>query len=185
MAKRKNEGERIEPNKTGAPPFVWTEEIENEILDQIMEGKSFRDFMVKDRNPHLPSVPTFFKHLRDDDRFAKRYARAREFQADQEFEEMKEIAADGRNDWMEVNDPDNPGYRLNGEHVQRSKLRVDVLKFRVVKLSPKKYGERVELEHSGEVKTSGEMDMSKLSTDDLLTLRSIQAKAVPDAPSVD
>lgn len=139
----------------GRPAFVWTTETEDAILDEIMEGKSFRDFMVgADRDHRFPSVPTFFKHLRNDEAFAKRYARAREFQADQEFEEMKEIAADGRNDWMEVNDPDNPGYRLNGEHVQRSKLRVDVLKFRVVKMAPKKYGDRVELEHSGEVKNT-------------------------------
>ena len=36
-----------------------------------------------------PSIPTFFKHLRDSDSFAKRYARAREFQADIEFEKSK------------------------------------------------------------------------------------------------
>lgn len=138
----------------GRPAFEWTEAIEDQILDQFMEGKSFRDFLGAGRQEGLPSIPTFFKHLRDSKTFSERYARAREFQADQEFEEMKEIAADGRNDWMEVNDPDNPGYRLNGEHVQRSKLRVDVLKFRVVKMAPKKYGDRVELEHSGEVKNT-------------------------------
>lgn len=165
----------------GRPPFAWTTEIEDAIMDEIMGGRSFRDFMVGEGRDHrFPSVPTFFKRLRDDEAFFKRYARAREFQADQEFEEMKEIADNGSNDWMESNDPENPGYRLNGEHVQRSKLRIDTRKFRVVKLAPKKYGDKVELEHSGEVKAGGAMDLSKLSPEDLLKLRELSAKAAPN-----
>lgn len=132
----------------GAPAFVWTREIEDEILDHIMNGRSFRDFLVKNRAEHLPSVPTFFKRIREDDSFAERYARAREFQADCEFEEIAEIADNGSNDWMENNDPDNPGYRLNGEHVQRSRLRVDARKWRASKLAPKKYGERLDMTHA-------------------------------------
>lgn len=132
----------------GAPAFQWTEAIEDEILDHIMAGKSFREFLVKNRAEHLPSVPTFFKHLRENDRFAERYARAREFQADCEFEEINEIADNGSNDWMENNDPDNPGYRVNGEHIQRSRLRVDARKWRASKLAPKKYGERLDLTHA-------------------------------------
>ena len=46
---------------------------------------------------------------------------------------------------METNDPDNPGYRLNGEHVQRSRLRVDARKWRAAKMANGKYGERLEL----------------------------------------
>lgn len=129
----------------GAPAFQWTEEIEDKILDRFMEGKSFRDFLGANREEGLPSIPTFFKHLRDCESFAKRYARAREFQADIEFEEIKEISDDGRNDWMENNDPDNPGYRLNGEHVQRSRLRVDARKWRAAKMANGKYGEKLEL----------------------------------------
>lgn len=132
----------------GRPPFQWTESIEDEILDQIMEGKSFRDFLMRDRAEHLPSPQTFFKHLRDNESFAKRYAQAREFQADCEFEEINEIADNGSNDWMENHDPDNPGYRLNGEHIQRSRLRVDVRKWRASKLAPKKYGEKLDLTHA-------------------------------------
>lgn len=129
----------------GAPAFQWTEEIEDKILDRFMEGKSFRDFLGTNREEGLPSIPTFFKHLRDSESFSKRYARAREFQADIEFEEIKEISDDGRNDWMENNDPDNPGYRLNGEHVQRSRLRVDARKWRAAKMANGKYGEKLEL----------------------------------------
>ena len=129
----------------GRPAFEWTEAIEDQILDQFMEGRSFRDFLGADRQEGLPSIPTFFKHLRDSKTFSERYTRAREFQADIEFEEIKEISDNGSNDWMEVNDPDNPGYRINGEHEQRSRLRIDARKWRAAKMANGKYGDKLEL----------------------------------------
>jgi len=33
--------------------------------------------------------------------------------------------------------------------VQRSKLRVDARKFRAVKLAPKKYGDKIDMNHGG------------------------------------
>jgi hypothetical protein len=69
--------------------------------------------------------------------FATRYARAQAAKLDLKAETLSEIAHDGRNDWMEQNDPDNPGYKLNGEHVQRSKLRVDTEKWLLSKLAPR------------------------------------------------
>jgi hypothetical protein len=65
------------------------------------------------------------------------YARARESRHEIRSDEMYAIADDGKNDWMESNDPDNPGYKLNGEHVQRSKLRVDLRKWELSKLAPR------------------------------------------------
>lgn len=64
-------------------------------------------------------------------------------------DDMLDIADDARNDYMAANDPDNPGYKLNGEHINRSRLRVDARKWIAAKLKPKKYGEKVEHEHSG------------------------------------
>ncbi len=36
------------------------------------------------------------------------------------------------------------GYKLNGEHVQRSRLRIDTRKFLAAKLLPKQYGQHAE-----------------------------------------
>jgi hypothetical protein len=75
-------------------------------------------------------------------------------------EETLDIADDGRNDWMERNDPKNQGYEFNGEHVQRSRLRVDARKWFAAKVAPKKYGEKVQQELSGPdggpIQTKGE-----------------------------
>ncbi len=83
--------------------------------------------------------------------FAEQYTRAREAQADFLAEDTIEIADNATNDWMATNDPENPGYTLNGEHVQRSRLRVDARKWFASKVAPKKYGEKIGLEHSGEI----------------------------------
>lgn len=164
----------------GRPPFMWTQETEDAIFDAIMDGKSLRELTGANKPEWMPGKTTVFKRLREDKDFADRYARAREFQADAEFDEIKEIADNGSNDWMDSNDPDNPGFRLNGEHVQRSRLRVDTRKWRASKLAPKKYGERVEVEHSGEIRQK--QDLSSLSDAELATLAALSEKIAPNDP---
>jgi hypothetical protein len=39
---------------------------------------------------------------------------------------------------------------LNGEHVQRSRLRLDARKWALSKMAPKKYGDKLELGGTGE-----------------------------------
>lgn len=95
----------------------------------------------------LPTYSTVMLWLEEDTQLSDRYARAKEAQAEFMADELLEIADDARNDWMEREDPDNPGFRLNGEHIQRSRLRVDTRKWLAAKLKPKKYGEKVEQTH--------------------------------------
>ncbi len=38
------------------------------------------------------------------------------------------------------------GWQVNGEHIQRSRLRIDARKWMASKLAPKKYGEKLELD---------------------------------------
>ena len=40
---------------------------------------------------------------------------------------------------------------LDAEHVQRSRLRIDTRKWMAGKLAPKKYGEKIEYELSGQI----------------------------------
>jgi hypothetical protein len=81
--------------------------------------------------------------------FAERYARAREIQAHALADELVEIADDGRNDWMQRNDPNNPGYELNGEHIQRSRLRFEARRWLTSKILPKHYGDKIETAITG------------------------------------
>ena len=76
-------------------------------------------------------------------------ARAREAGEEVIAADCLEIADDGRNDWMERLAPDGKpiGWMLNGEHVQRSKLRIETRLKLLAKWNPKKYGEATLLKH--------------------------------------
>lgn len=121
------------------------------ICERIANGESVRT-ICKDNG--MPAQSTIFKWLADNAAFSEQYARAREAQADHIFEEMFEIADDATNDWMERKSKDgetSPGFELNGEHIQRSRLRIDARKWMLGKMAPKKYGDKTDLVHSGTI----------------------------------
>lgn len=133
--------------KTGRPT-IYSPEFAARICAELACGKSLRTVCKAD---DMPSIVTVCRWLAKDDHedFRKQYARAREIQADILADETLDIADDGSNDWMEVHDKDgiSIGWKLNGEHVQRSRLRVDVRKWAASKLKPKKYGDRLDMNH--------------------------------------
>lgn len=70
-------------------------------------------------------------------------------------EEILEIADDGSQDTEEIEISEGvTSTRTNAEVIQRSRLRVDTRKWLMSKLAPKKYGDKLGLEHSGEVNVS-------------------------------
>jgi hypothetical protein len=120
------------------------------ICERISNGESLRQICDGD---DMPAASTVFLWLSADSAFSEQYARAREAQADAIFDEILLIADDGRNDWMErKNEEDaNMGWREN-----RSRLRIDARKWMAGKLRPKKYGDKIELEH-GVTDTLGDL----------------------------
>ena len=124
----------------GGRPSTYSKELADAICERLACGESMRSICKDDA---MPAMSTFFKWLREHEEFSKLYAIAKEECAETLFDEILDIADNSTNDWMENNDPDNPGYRLNGEAIQRARLRVDTRKWAASKLKPKKYGERV------------------------------------------
>lgn len=111
--------------------YELTDDLVNKILDGIMDGKSVRQICADSDMPDNRTVQRWIANNAD---FAAKCARARELQADNIFEEMQEVADYG-----------------NPDDVQRAKLRVSTMQWRAAKLAPKKYGERVQTEHSGDL----------------------------------
>lgn len=142
--------------KIGRPSsFSWG--VANEILDRIAMGESLRRICMEDTMPDQVTVYRWLRTTQDEhhdwaDEFRKQYAQAREYQADTFADEMNDIADDGSNDWMEQHDKDGNfiGFKVNGEHIQRSKLRIDTRKWQASKLKPKKYGEKIDVTSGGE-----------------------------------
>lgn len=125
-------------------PSDYTQELADEICAELAAGKSMRTVCKPDA---MPSRQTLFSWMRLYPQFLDQYARAKEESADALFDDIQDISDNGTNDYMEAHDPANEGYKLNGEHIQRSKLRVDTRKWMASKMKPKKYGDRQTVEH--------------------------------------
>ena len=122
----------------------FSQDLFDRICERIAERESLRGIC---EGADMPSTTAVKKWLIRDDGGAlvAQYARAREMQADTLFEDILAISDDARNDWMAREGEGAAGYALNGEHIQRSKLRVDARKWMAGKLRPKVYGDKVDL----------------------------------------
>jgi len=127
---------------------TYTEEMADKICERIADGESLKAICEDDE---MPSKATVFKWLAENTAFSDKYALAREAQSDALFDDILSIADDARNDWMERNFGDAAGWVENGEALRRSQLRIDARKWMASKLKPKKYGDRLDLNHSGSI----------------------------------
>lgn len=138
--------ETAQKRKRGRPS-TYNEEVANEICSRLADGEPLRQIC---RDPRMPHWMTVYAWQDRHDDFRIRIARAREMGEDAIAQECLEIADDARNDWMERNGGDAPGYALNGEHVQRSKLRIETRLKLLAKWNPRKWGEKVDVNHGGQ-----------------------------------
>lgn len=126
----------------------FTQKTADAICERLANGESLRGICASDG---MPAQPTVFRWLAGNEEFRKQYAHARELQADTLFDEIIDIADDGHNDWMERNYGEEKRWVENGEAMRRSALRIDARKWTAAKLRPKKYGEKLDVEHSGDL----------------------------------
>lgn len=133
-------------------PSDYTAEVATSICNRLAIGESLREICSTE---DMPDKATVFRWLASNAEFRDQYQIARLVQADYYSEDIIEISDDGTNDWMarrsesEKGAGVNTGWVLNGEHVQRSRLRVDTRKWVAARLNPKKYGDKLVNEHSG------------------------------------
>ncbi len=136
-------------------PTDFTPDIADEICERIADGESLRSICAENE---MPNKATVFRWLARHADFSDQYARARDEQAETLFDEILDIADDGSNDWMEKHGTEGEviGWRENGEALRRSQLRVDARKWMAGKLKPKKFGDKIDLNHSGSIQQLSE-----------------------------
>jgi len=124
-------------------PTNYTQKLAAQICARLSTGDSMRTVCKDDE---MPAPSTVFLWLSKYPEFSEQYAIAKEEAAEALAEEMFDIADNGSNDWMEQHSEDagNAAYKLNGESIQRARLRVDVRKWYLSKIKPKKYGDKVQ-----------------------------------------
>lgn len=140
-----------EKRKTGRPKgsgLLYTQELADEICERIGRGETLTSICS---NEHMPATRTVGDWAAAFEDFAASFARARVRGFDALADECIKIAEDGSNDWMERNAEGDgaKAWQLNGEHVQRSKLRVETRLKLLAKWDPKRYGDKLQQEHTG------------------------------------
>jgi hypothetical protein len=124
------------------------DEIINQICIEIESGKSLRSVL---KNEGMPNTQAFYDWIDSDVEKSKQYVRACEARADSIFEDILDIADDSSNDIQFIDNGDFEIEKTNQENIQRSRLRVDARKWMLGKMNPKKYGDKIQNEHSGEI----------------------------------
>lgn len=107
---------------------------------RLTMGESLRKICAR---KGYPSRHAIFRWITSNPQFRDQYAQARELQQEVFYDEIFEIADDGGNDYIET----EQGAKLNSEHVQRSRLRIDTRKWVMERMAAKKYGAKQTLDH--------------------------------------
>lgn len=126
-------------------PTVFDQEIFTKICESISNGNSLRKACAEiPGSPHFSTFTRWITEAGHTSPISQQYARAREDRADFLFEKMYEIASDDSGDALrtkKITDAKTGTTILvqeeNREFVQRSKLKIDVLKFMIGKMHPK------------------------------------------------
>lgn len=108
---------------------TYTDEIAAEICSRVISGRSL-DSIGEDQD--MPSVSCIYSWLRKYPLFEAEYARARDIRSDRLGNEIIRIAD---------TEPDP----------QKARNMIDARKWVAARMTPRKWGDRVEVEHSGTV----------------------------------
>ena len=97
----------------------------------------------------LPTYAAIKEWLQQEPELVAQYARAKEDQADLVFEEILQIADTPQIGVKTKIDDTGKSEETRGDMIEHRRLRVDARKWYLSKLAPKKYGDKVNLEHTG------------------------------------
>ena len=165
-------------------PLSYDPVIGEYICQELSKGRSLSSICSEEDIPGVNAVARWLWQTSDPDpdlsAFREDYDRARQAQAALFADAVVDISDDARNDWMETNDPDNPGYKFNGEAVARSKLRADNRKWVASRILSHIYGDKATVRHEGQVDTGPNLDYSLLTAPELKELRRLIVKATPN-----
>lgn len=118
---------------TTGRPTIYSTELAAEICRRLAEGESARSVC---RDDSMPALSTVYKWLHDIDGFSEQYDRAKQDSADTYAETISEIG----------------DKVLAGEYEpSAAKVALDAYKWTAARLKPKKYGDKLDVEHTGTV----------------------------------
>ena len=139
-------------------PSSYTSLIAESICEQIALGRSVIQIS---NDPDYPSEATIYNWLNAFPEFLEKYTRARELQAEHYASEIIALADTPVEARKVVIKADGSEEITLGDSVERSKLQIEARKWIAMKLLPKKYGEKLDLNHSGAIDIAGAVDAAR------------------------
>ncbi len=139
--------------KTGRPT-KYTPTLAESICESMSSGESLTSICSAEG---MPKRTTVVGWQGQHDEFATSYARARIAYADAIFDEAIEIADDASGDWTTRTKNGENVRVVDHENIQRARLRVETRMKAAAKINPAKYGDKLD------VNMSGELNVSRLS----------------------
>ncbi len=136
--------------KTGRPS-KYTLDLAESICERLSSGESLTSICSAEG---MPKRTTVVGWQGQHDGFSTAYARARVAYADAIFDEAIEIADDSSGDWTTKVVRGEEAKVVDHENIQRSRLRVDTRLRVAAKINPAKYGEKLDVNMSGELNVS-------------------------------
>ena len=109
-----------------------------EIIQSVLDGMYAQESASEMCRRAGISLSLFFKWVNEDPDVGEQYARAREARADVFFEQLDDIGEDAM-------------MAESAVQVAGLRLKADNLKWKLARMAPKKYGEKLQTEHSGSV----------------------------------
>jgi hypothetical protein len=119
--------EELPQRKKIGRPSIFTQDIANEICKRMATGETMRKIILDE---HMPVSSAIYRWLETNPTFKEQYTQARAMQADC-YAEMIIDESFGSHD------------------AAIGRLRMDALKWAASKIAPKKYGDKVEIEQTG------------------------------------
>jgi hypothetical protein len=154
---------------------AFSQKIASVICKALSEGKSLRAVCEADGMPSESTVRAWA--LDDVEGFAAQYARAREIGYERLADEILAIA-DTPQTGVKTTTKASGTETVEGDMIEHRRLQVDARKWMLAKMLPKKYGDRLQTEHTGPnggpIESKTTLDVSGLSVEQLRAVASIR-----------
>lgn len=152
----------------------------------MIGGESLRQICLEQGMPSVSTV-LYWRHTKPN--FAAAYDAAREARAEALFEELFDIADDSTNDWMEKELQSGRIIEVpNNEVLRRSELRINTRKWALTQMSPKRYGDKSQIDlksSDGSMSPASMSDEDKAARIQAIYQNAAKRKAASEKPPAD
>ncbi len=139
------------PKPRPGQPTKHTPKLAASICERMADGESLASICAGEG---MPGRTTVIGWQGQHDGFSTMFARARIAYADAIFDEAIEIADDASGDWTTRTKGGEEVRVVDHENIQRARLRVETRLKAAAKINPAKYGEKLDVNMSGELNVS-------------------------------